>query len=121
MLLLLRDSRDGSLRVGDEIVNVNGRRLRGLSMAAAREILRSGPIEVDIVVARSELEVQTRRSERMRESSVDYENVILKPRERAPEPVVLDTPEPESLTAFVESFKPTACSSPNPDRFEVNF
>lgn len=111
------DSRDGTLRVGDEIVNVNGRRLRGLSMATAREILRSGPIEVDIVVARAEMEAaQTRRSG-MRESSVDYENVVLKP--RAPEPVVSDSPEPESLTAFVESFKPTICSSPIANRFEV--
>ena len=31
--------RDGRLQIGDEIVNVNGRRLRGLSMDSARGIL----------------------------------------------------------------------------------
>ena len=33
--------RDGRLRVGDEIVNVNGRRLRGISMSSAKEILNN--------------------------------------------------------------------------------
>ena len=42
--------------MGDEIVNVNGRRLRGLSMPEAKSILRSFAAQspdVDIVVARS--------------------------------------------------------------------
>ena len=42
--------------VGDEIVNVNGRRLRGLAMAEAKSILRTCSSlnqEIDIVVARS--------------------------------------------------------------------
>ena len=33
--------RDGRLQIGDEIVNVNGRRLRGLSMSSAKEILNN--------------------------------------------------------------------------------
>jgi len=48
--------RDGRLRVGDEIVNVNGRRLRGLPMSEAKTILRmcAGNVpEIDVVVARS--------------------------------------------------------------------
>lgn len=45
-------SRDGRLRVGDEIINVNGKRLRGVSLEEARHILRHTPLEVDIVVAR---------------------------------------------------------------------
>ncbi|KAK3856235.1 hypothetical protein Pcinc_037432 [Petrolisthes cinctipes] len=44
--------RDGRLRVGDEIINVNGKRLRGVSLEEARHILRHTPLEVDIVVAR---------------------------------------------------------------------
>ncbi|XP_066960649.1 uncharacterized protein [Macrobrachium rosenbergii] len=44
--------RDGRLRIGDEIINVNGRRLRGVSLEEARHILRHTPTEVDIVVAR---------------------------------------------------------------------
>eukprot|EP00095_Tigriopus_kingsejongensis_P005692 maker-scaffold158_size296719-snap-gene-1.24 protein:Tk05692 transcript:maker-scaffold158_size296719-snap-gene-1.24-mRNA-1 annotation:"domain protein" len=47
--------RDGRLLIGDEIVNVNGRRLRGLSMAEAKAILRncSRLRDIDIVVART--------------------------------------------------------------------
>ena len=47
-------SRDGRLLIGDEIVNVNGRRLRGLSMPEAKAILRGcSKKDVDIVVARN--------------------------------------------------------------------
>lgn len=38
--------------MGDEIINVNGRRLRGVTLDEARHILRSTPKEVDIVIAR---------------------------------------------------------------------
>ncbi|CAH0394109.1 unnamed protein product [Bemisia tabaci] len=80
--------REGSLQVGDEIINVNGRRLRGLTMAEAREVLSSGPVEVDLVVARNPPSANTSRSfaspernqvsaDSMPESSVDYENVVV--------------------------------------------
>lgn len=38
--------------MGDEIINVNGRRLRGVCLEEARRVLRHTPMEVDIVVAR---------------------------------------------------------------------
>ncbi|XP_018027550.1 uncharacterized protein LOC108682820 [Hyalella azteca] len=44
--------RDGRLRVGDEIINVAGQRLRGVSLDDARTILRTTCRQVDIVVAR---------------------------------------------------------------------
>ncbi|CAL4125012.1 unnamed protein product [Meganyctiphanes norvegica] len=44
--------RDGRFNVGDEIINVNGRRLRGVTLEEARNILRTTPKEVDIVIAR---------------------------------------------------------------------
>ena len=44
--------RDGKLQVGDEIVNVNGKRLRGIDVEEARHLLRSSPRETDIVIAR---------------------------------------------------------------------
>ncbi|KAF4530169.1 hypothetical protein B566_EDAN001428 [Ephemera danica] len=44
--------RDGRFRVGDELVSVNGRRLRGLSLAEARTCLRNTPRDVEIVIAR---------------------------------------------------------------------
>eukprot|EP00095_Tigriopus_kingsejongensis_P003917 maker-scaffold85_size395806-snap-gene-2.22 protein:Tk03917 transcript:maker-scaffold85_size395806-snap-gene-2.22-mRNA-1 annotation:"PREDICTED: uncharacterized protein LOC103515305" len=44
--------RDGRFRLGDEIINVNGKSLRGLSMEEARGVLRSCGSEVDIILAR---------------------------------------------------------------------
>ncbi|KAK3909940.1 PDZ domain-containing protein 2 [Frankliniella fusca] len=131
--------RDGQLCLGDELVVVNGRQLRGLSMAAARQRLRAGPTQVDIVIAREprpgpagpppgdcrcrcgEGEGEGRDSgldtsgsgdsmtdsspagcsckaaggpaadqtpspsrRTLPESSVDYENVVLRPRDRTP-------------------------------------
>lgn len=67
--------KEGTLRIGDEILIVNGKRLRGLNMAKARKILGSGsgPGEVDIVVSRYSALDQV--SKKLTESSVDYENV----------------------------------------------
>ena len=51
--------RDGRLSIGDEIVNVNGRRLRGLPMPEAQTILQNclyscgHQAAMDIVIARS--------------------------------------------------------------------
>ena len=45
--------RDGRLSVGDEIVNVNGKRLRGLSIEKARTILGECGPNADVVVART--------------------------------------------------------------------
>ena len=44
--------RDGRLKVGDEIINVNGKRLRGVTLDDARAVLRNTPTEVNIVIAR---------------------------------------------------------------------
>jgi hypothetical protein len=44
--------RDGRFVLGDEIVNVNGSSLRGLSMEEARNLLRNCRGEVDIILAR---------------------------------------------------------------------
>lgn len=67
--------KEGTLRIGDEILIVNGKRLRGLSMAEARKILGSGngPGDVDIVVSRYSAVDQSPK--KLTESSVDYENV----------------------------------------------
>ena len=45
-------TRDGRLRLGDEVINVNGRRLRGVALEEACAILRDTPPEVDVVIAR---------------------------------------------------------------------
>ena len=47
--------RDAVLSVGDELVNINGKRLRGVSVEVARQILRSAGRSAEAVVARSEV------------------------------------------------------------------
>lgn len=75
--------REGAFLINDEIVNVNGRRLRGLTMSGAREVLLSGPSEVDIVISRGSDPMTPRPSRpTMLESSVDYENVVVLPQDR---------------------------------------
>ncbi|XP_046752268.1 E3 ubiquitin-protein ligase LNX-like isoform X2 [Diprion similis] len=80
--------REGTLRIGDEILVVNGRRLRGCTMAEARRLLAGGGTQlevVDIVVSRmrrvsDEEQDEARhhgRARKLRESSVDYENVLV--------------------------------------------
>ena len=44
--------RDGRIRVGDEIINVCGKRLRGLTIEEAIKALKQPKHELDIVVAR---------------------------------------------------------------------
>uniref|UniRef100_A0A1B6M045 PDZ domain-containing protein n=2 Tax=Graphocephala atropunctata TaxID=36148 RepID=A0A1B6M045_9HEMI len=44
--------RDGRFRIGDEIVRVNGCRMRGLTIQEARTTLRNTPMEVEIVICR---------------------------------------------------------------------
>ncbi|GFG37701.1 hypothetical protein Cfor_11778, partial [Coptotermes formosanus] len=43
--------RDGRFHVGDELVKVNGQRLRGMTLQEARTTLKNCPREVDIVIA----------------------------------------------------------------------
>ncbi|XP_016842589.1 PDZ domain-containing protein 2 isoform X2 [Nasonia vitripennis] len=92
--------KEGSLKIGDEILIVNGKRLRGLTMPEARKILSSGggaPGEIDIVVSRmipSNLPVQ----KRLMESSVDYENVSIENGHG-----VIVTPEPSHFRKHHQS------------------
>ena len=53
--------RDGRFLIGDEIINVNGASLRGVSMEEARHILGTCGPEIDIIVAR-EHQVASRQS-----------------------------------------------------------
>ncbi|GBP33412.1 PDZ domain-containing protein 2 [Eumeta japonica] len=78
---------EGTLRIGDELLNVNGRRLRDLTMSEAKEALRSGTPEIDIVVCRRRESGDKPQEPRravvlMRESSVDYENAVILGKEK---------------------------------------
>lgn len=44
--------RDGRFQIGDEVVQVNGQRVRGMTLQEARTTLKNCPREVDIVIAR---------------------------------------------------------------------
>ena len=52
-------SRDGRFRLGDEIINVNGKSLRGLTMDEAKGLLRTCGPEVDIILARDPDQAET--------------------------------------------------------------
>merc|ERR1719480_420123 len=54
---------DGVLSVGDELVNINGKRLRGVSVDSARQILSSCARSAEAVVARTEADTSSVRSE----------------------------------------------------------
>lgn len=55
--------RDGVLSVGDELVNINGKRLRGVSVDSVRHILSSCARLAEAVVARTEADISSVRSE----------------------------------------------------------
>ncbi|XP_040565936.1 uncharacterized protein [Lepeophtheirus salmonis] len=46
--------RDGRFKIGDEIINVNGKSLRGLNMDEAKETLRNSGHVVDIILGRDD-------------------------------------------------------------------
>jgi len=67
--------KEGTLRIGDKILIVNGKRSRGLRMAEAKRILSNGKgsSDIDIVISRfSDIDQQTKK---LKESNVDYKNV----------------------------------------------
>lgn len=65
--------RDGTLRVGDEILNINGRRLLGLDLNDAKECLSTTLLSVDLLISR----ISESNNKPVEESPVDYENVSL--------------------------------------------
>lgn len=90
-------SRDGRLQIGDEIINVNGCRLRGVGLQEARDILQNSPKEVDIVIARCSGEIGSSSSGR---STVTTDESCTDTAENSPSP----TPTPR-------------VSSPSPPRY----
>ncbi|XP_060868233.1 PDZ domain-containing protein 2-like isoform X2 [Metopolophium dirhodum] len=71
--------RTSDLEVGDQIVNVNGRRLAGLDAADANRLLNDGCRTVHLLVTRRDPEHQSadtadRPRARMPETSVDYDH-----------------------------------------------
>ena len=68
--MLFGDCRDGRLKLCDEIVNVNGRRLRNLSMSQASAVLRLPVPVVELVVNRKNAP-SAGPSERVKRYSVD--------------------------------------------------
>ena len=61
--IILSSFRDGVLSVGDELVNINGKRLRGVSVDSVRHILSSCARSAEAVVARTEADTSSVRSE----------------------------------------------------------
>lgn len=66
--------REGSLRVNDEIVNINGYHLNSLSLNQVVQILNHKCIEVMIVIVRTSFKNQHLGIGALPESVIDYEN-----------------------------------------------
>lgn len=65
------------LRIGDEILNVCGKRLCGLNITEAKQSLCSTALSVDLVISRSSNVQSSERKITMHESSVDYGNTYI--------------------------------------------
>lgn len=60
--------------VGDEIVSINGKKLTGLNLTEARQLLTTSSKIMDLIITRSAVD---NRKTKMKESSVDYENFCI--------------------------------------------
>ncbi|XP_034952627.1 uncharacterized protein [Chelonus insularis] len=71
---------EGTLKIGDEILVVNGRQLCGFDISEVKKILESEntPDEVNITIARRISVDMTKKNDKLKESSVDYENIQTK-------------------------------------------
>lgn len=63
--------KEGTLVVGDEIININGKRLLGLDFNEAKNCLSTTSLTVDLLISR----IEKSRPVSIQESAVDYENV----------------------------------------------
>lgn len=51
------------MELGDEIISVNGQRLRGLTMTQAKSIISSGPLNMDLLISRTSLKKSNAENE----------------------------------------------------------
>lgn len=65
--------REGTLKVGDEIINVNGKHLSSVTLKEAKQSLCSPAMNVDLIITRLP-NTSSKTRTFMQESSVDYEN-----------------------------------------------
>ena len=106
--------RDGRLQIGDELINVNGCRLRGVGLQEARDILQNAPKDVDIVIARCGGDAGSVRpvAESSSPSASPEESPSPTP---TPTPTLTPTPTPRisspSPPRFYESIRSSALSS----------
>lgn len=52
ILFCLPIRRDGRFQIGDEIIKINGTRLKGFSVEEARSLIKNSPQEIEIVISR---------------------------------------------------------------------
>lgn len=68
--------RDGRVKIGDELIKVNGKRMRGISLQEAKAILGNAHREVELVIAR---DVKIETEEACRDNKVRTNEINSKP------------------------------------------
>ncbi|KAJ9597858.1 hypothetical protein L9F63_011281, partial [Diploptera punctata] len=94
--------RDGRFQVGDELVKVNGKRLRGMTLQEARTTLKNSAREVDIVISRSANPEPPPPVTGMRKFSYQLDNVT--PRRSVTSGTLPRRPKSLSLSLFTVTF-----------------
>ena len=94
--------RDGRFQVGDELVKVNGKRLRGMTLQEARTTLKNSPREVDIVISRGVNPEPAPPVTGMRKFSYQLDSVT--PRRSVASGTLPHRPKSLSLSLFTVTF-----------------
>ncbi|KAL0278208.1 UNVERIFIED_CONTAM: hypothetical protein PYX00_000093 [Menopon gallinae] len=109
--------RDGRLKIGDELVKVNGKRMRGLTIMEARTILENVDKEIEIIIARD----AGKSPEEPEEKKVSLNDVLRKTPEHVPK---TKPPMPVRQEGRVTGMKKFSCNfdavTPRPKKEPAN-
>ncbi|KAB7499223.1 PDZ domain-containing protein 2 [Armadillidium nasatum] len=101
--------KDGRLRLQDEVVNVNGRRLKGVPLEEAEQILKSTPKDVDIVIARMATDQDLKSVRNRYGKSNSCETLLDSPKEKGTK--LNDDSEEMETKCIIHTLRPKTPSS----------
>lgn len=96
--------RDGRLMIGDELVRVNGKRMRGLTVQEAQSVLENVDREIEIIIAR---DAERKNAEEAEEKKVSLDALLGKNPEHVPK---TKPPTPTRQEGRVTGMKKFSCN-----------